>query len=249
LQLANQPASNTRALMPTHTIKRQATDAEMQFLKNLLKAHPTAARRWKDGAENALVTSAAALLALVVIWLGLAWLFRVLFSIEFGMRSNVAIWVVGIGAPICAVYAVVSSIRWVSAWPDSSASISADIAADSVDEEHYEFAAAKSFEEPEHGGLIYFLRTSEDTVLTLYDYEGMELGAQNEESTKSSLVPRSALVMVRAPHSGFVISKTFSGSTLECGQSLELSADPKDWPESDVYCDIPWSELESRLAA
>lgn len=235
--------------MPTHTIKRQATDAETQFLKNLLKAHPTAARRWKEGAENALVTSAAALLALVLVWLGLAWLFRVFFSIEFGMHSNAAIWVVGVGAPICLVYAVLSSIRWVRAWPDSSASVSTDIASDSVDEEHYELTAAKSFEDPEHGGLIYFLRTSDDKVLTLYDYEGLELGAQNEESSKRSLVPRSTLVMVRAPHSGFVISKTFSGSALECGRSLELSADPKDWPESDVYCDIPWSELEPRLAA
>lgn len=234
--------------MPTHTINRQATDGEIRFLKNLLTAHPTVARRWKEGAENALVTSAAALLALVVIWFGLAWLFRVFFSIEFGMRSSAAIWVVGLGAPICAVYAVVSSIRWVRSWPDSSNSVSADIASHSVDEEHYEFAAAKSFEDPEHGGLIYFLRTSEDKVLTLYDYEGVELGAQNDESKKRCLVPRSTLVMVRAPHSGFVISKKFSGSALECGQSLELSADPKDWPESDVYCDIPWPELESRLA-
>lgn len=116
-----------------------------------------------------------------------------------------------------------------------------------VQEERYAFTAAKRFQEPEHGGLIYFLRTVEGKVLTMFDAESQDLAMSEQDPLTSSFRSMSELVMVRSPNTGFVIGQTFSGDPLELGPPLEIEADPKDWPESETYCDMPWADLASRL--
>jgi hypothetical protein len=235
--------------MPSQVVQRVATSAELAFLEKTLRDATTNVRRWKQGGENALVLWAVSLLGLVVIWLAFAWVVRKLFFFDVGLHSAAAVWVLGIGTPICAVYAGISSTRWVRSWKDYRPLLQADIAAGQVTEEHYGFTSAKRFQEPEHGGLIYFLRTTEDKVLTLFDHESQDLGAQGGDPLKSSFVPRSELVMVRAPKTGLVIDKTFAGALLEAGEPVELSVGPKHWPESESCVNIAWSELESRLGS
>jgi hypothetical protein len=213
----------------------------------MLRNAPSGAQRWKRGGENTLVLWAATMLALVILWLALAWLARKILGVEFGPQSAATVWVIGIGGPLCLTYAVLSSIRWVKQGRDSRPFLRTDIEAGRVVEEHYVFTAAKRFQEPEHGGLFYFLRTAEGKVLTLVDPESQDLGASNEDPMKSSFAPRSKLVIVRAPASGVVISKDFSGTLLDAGAPVELSLHPRHWPESESYCSIPWDELESRL--
>jgi hypothetical protein len=65
---------------------------------------------------------------------------------------------------------------------------------------------------------------------------------------KSDFDPRSELLIVRAPKTGFVISKQFPGASLDVGDPHELVIEPKLWPETEAYCDIPWDELERRLS-
>jgi len=233
--------------MPSHIIPRPATEAEQSFLRETYAKAPTTARRRKMGIENALVMWASSLLTTVVIWLGIAWLARKLFDADFGIRSPVAIWIWGIAIFLTAVFAVVSSVRWISAWKDHRPLLQADIDASQVAEEHYVFTAAKRFQESEYGGFIYFLRTADDKVFTLFDHESQDLGAQGGDPLKSSFVPRSSLIMVKAPKSDWVISKNFSGEVLEAGDPIELVLSPKEWPESERYCKIPWAELDAKL--
>lgn len=235
--------------MPSHIVQRLATEAEQAFLRKTHAEAPTTARRRKLGIENALVLWAASLLATVVIWLVVSWLARRLFDADFGLRSPAAIWIWGAAILLTAVFAVVSSVRWISSWKDHRPLLQADIDAAQVAEEHYVFTAAKRFQEPEHGGLIYFLRTADDKVFTLFDHESQDLGAQDGDPLKSSFVPRTSLIMVKAPQSDWVISKHFSGEVLQAGDPADLDLDPKDWPESESYCHIPWAELEARLGA
>ena len=235
--------------MPSRVVQRGATSAELAFLEKTLRDAPTNVRRWRQGAENALVLWAVSLLGLVIIWLASAWTVCKLFSADFGLHSPAAIWVLGIGTPICAIYAGISSTRWIRNWKDYRPLLQADIAVRQVIEEHYSFTSAKRFQEPEHGGLIYFLRTKEDKVLTLFDHESQELGVQGGDPLKSSFVPKSELVMVRAPKTGFVINKTFAGARLEAGEPVEIFVGPKHWPESENFVSIPWTELESRLGS
>ena len=233
--------------MHSHVVQRPATEAERAALEKMLANAATTRRRWKQGIENALVLWAASLLGLVVIWLAFAWLGRKLFDVEFGLHSSAMIWVLGVATPLCAVYAAVSSVRWIRDWTDYRPLLRADIEGAQVSEEHYVFTEAARFQEPEHGGLIYFLRTVEDKVLALFDYESQESGTQDGDPLKSSFRPKSKLVMIRAPKATFVISKVFSGEALEVGDPIDLAVAPKEWPESESYCSIPWAELEARL--
>ena len=56
------------------------------------------------------------MLLLVLVWLSIAWLARLIFDIHFGLNNPAAIWVVALGTPACAVYAVISSVRWAMGW-------------------------------------------------------------------------------------------------------------------------------------
>ncbi|MES1264651.1 MAG: hypothetical protein ABUU24_03245, partial [Variovorax sp.] len=238
---------NEPRTMPSRVIQRQATPAELELLANVLRNSATAVRRWKQGVENALVLWAASLLGVVVIWLAAAWVARKVVNAEFGLSSPAAVWLVAVVAPLCGIYAAVSSVRWVRGWKDYRPLLRADIEGAKVQEEHYVFTEAKRFQEPEHGGLIYFLRTTEGKVLTLFDHESQDLGTQERDPLTSSFRPMSALVMVRAPKTGFVVGKSFAGAPLEVGPPVTLDVDPKYWPESESYCSIQWAELESRL--
>jgi hypothetical protein len=233
--------------MSSHTIRRPATTEELALLQTLLGNAATTARRWRAGLENALVLWAFSLLIIVVAWLTVAWLVRRALGIDFGLQSPAAIWILGFATPACAAYAVFSSVRWVMGWKEVRPLLRADLAAAEVVEEHYIFDAAKRFQEPEHGGLFYFLRTPQGQVLTLYDPESQDLAMRDEAPFASSLKPSSRLVMVRAPETGWVISKAFTGEPLEVGDPVELDAAPERWPENEQYCSIPWSQLEAVL--
>lgn len=235
--------------MPSRVVSREASSAEMAYLEKLLGDAPTTGRRWMQGAENALVFTAASMLALVVVWLGLAWLGRKLFALEFGLHSGAILWIVGVGGPACLICAIVSSTRWIKGWPDYRPLLRADIDNRKIEEEHYIFTEARRFQEPEHGGLIYFLRTPDDKVFTFFDGESQDLGVQDADPLESSFFPQQSLVIARAPVSRFVISREFSGPALEVGAPMELIAEPDDWPETEEYCGIPWADLQSRLGS
>lgn len=232
---------------PGHVLRRKATEAERAALQSLLRKAATPVRRWIIGAVNAVVMFAGSLLGVVIVWMVLAWLAAKLFNVEYGLRSPVAIWVLGVAIPVCAGYAIVSSVGWVRAWHDHRPELRTDAEEALVDEEQYVFQEAKRFQEPEHGGLFYFLRTSDDRVFALFDHESQDLGCQEGDPLKSSFRPMSHLVLVRAPQTRIVVGSTFSGFPLESGDPIDLVLAPEEWPESESYCAIPWFELESRL--
>lgn len=123
--------------------------------------------------------------------------------------------------------------------------LQADLDAGRVLEEEYEFTAAKRLQEPEHGGLIYFLLTTDSRVLVLYDTESQDIGVRGKDPLSSSFRPCRRLTMVRAPQAGFALSKNFSGETLDAGDPLELTVPPKRWPADEEFCDVHWENLEA----
>ncbi|PTT77797.1 hypothetical protein DBR42_24675 [Pelomonas sp. HMWF004] len=233
--------------MPHRTHQRIASANELAFLRDHLAGTPTTALRWRRGAGNALVLWAVSLLGFVIVWSAAAWLAYRIAGIDCGLHSAVAPWLLGIATPLCAVYAVGSSVLWISRCKDYRSSLAADIAAAQVIEEHYVFDAARQFREPEHGGLIYFLRATDGRVLTLDGDPGRSLDDQDDDPLISSCRPMPKLILVRAPQTGGVISRTFSGEPLELSDPIELHAPPEQWPETEAYCGIPWPQLERML--
>jgi hypothetical protein len=235
--------------MTTIFSQRPATPDELESLEKLIAQAPTSVKRLKRGAGNAIVLWAASLLAVVVVWLVLGWMAGKALNLSIGLHSSATVWLVSFATPLCAVFAVLSSIKWGRGWPDYGPQLREDLTQARVTEERYVFAEAKRFQEPEHGGLIYFLRSTENEVFTTYDYESQTLGVDDNEPLQSSYRPQSNMLIVRAPKSGFVLSSKSSGTELSVGTPVELTAGPKEWPEADKVCHIPWEHLEQRLGS
>jgi hypothetical protein len=227
---------------------RAMSESERKFLEEILEAAPGSGRRWWQGAANALILFAVLMLVFAVAWRIVGWLARATADLDIGWNSPAAPWILFLGGVTCAAYAIVSSVRWVRRWTDTRPLIRADLAGGQVMDETYSFTAAKRFQEPEHGGLIYFLRTRDDKVFVLYDSESQDLGVQDEDPLKSTFRPCTNLVMVRAPKTGYVISKQFSGESLSLSEPRELTLGPEKWPEQETCCEIPWEKLEARLS-
>jgi len=232
-----------------HGHQRPATPEEQAAIRKLFSSAPTTAARLKQGIENAFVLWATSLLALVVVWLLLGWLAGKVWNVHLGLRSTETLWVMALATPACAVFAVASSIKWVRTLPDYRPLLRQDLADSLVNEERYIFAEARRFQEPEHGSFIYFLHTTEDEVFTVYDYESQTLGLDDQDPLQSAYRPRTQLVVVRAPNSGLVLSSLGSGAPLEVGAPIDLTVGTEKWPKPETLCDIPWSELELRLAS
>lgn len=235
--------------MPTGFSQRAATPAERAALEKLLASAPTAATRLKQGAGNALVLWAASLLGILVVWLVLGWVAGKVLGVSLGLRSTATLWVVGLATPTCAVFAVISSARWVRNWAGYRPQLREDLAESHVNEERYIFTEAMRFQEPEHGGLVYFLRSVEDEVFTMYDHGSQVLGVDGKDPLHSSYRPQSGLLIVRAPKSGFVLSSQASGAALNVAAPIELAVGPEKWPETETLCNIPWNQLEAQLGS
>ncbi|MFG6457386.1 hypothetical protein [Roseateles sp. BYS96W] len=233
--------------MPSRHERRRATAEEQDFLQAALRTAPTSWRRWRLGVENAVVLWAGSLLGCVLAWWGIAWLVHRAFDLDVGMHGAAAAWILSIAVPACALLAMLSSWRWVQRWPDFRPSLAADLAACEVVAEHYEFDAVKCFQEPEHGGRLYFFRTLEGDVLVLDDISSRAPGRTTPACSVNQPSPRSKLVLVRAPRSGWIISQACDGEVLDVGEPVELAVAPEYWPAAEALCGIPWDELESRL--
>ena len=212
-----------------------------------LASWPGTADRWRRGAGNAFVGWAVSLLGVTLAWLALGWVAGQLFGVKAGLQAPATRWFLALAVPACAVFGIVSSVRWVRGWRDLRPQLKADVAAAEVLEERYVFEQAKRFQEPEHGGLGYFLRTAEGLVFTSYDFESQQLGANDEDPLTSRYRPQARLVIVRAPSSGLVLCRQASGAILNAGEPVEIGVDPDQWPPDDEPCSIPWDQLEVQL--
>ncbi len=221
--------------------------AERQPLERAAHAAGGPLRRWRLAATHAFVVGGASLMLVFVLWLSVSWPARVMGGRDIGLQSPFAPWIAGIGIPLCVLYAAISTARWLAGHRDARPSLVADLERGEIVEETHRFSEAKRFQEPEHGGLIYFLRAPDDRAFVVYDSVSQDLGVQGEDPLTSPFRPRSGLTLVRAPHSGIVLETSFSGEPLAVGAPIELAASPRDWPEADAYCAIPWDQLERRL--
>lgn len=54
--------------------------------------------------------------------------------------------------------------------------------------------------------------------------------------------------MVRAPRTGFVIRKEFSGAPLDPGELHDMDDAREKWPDDESLCDIAWDGLEKHFS-
>ena len=113
--------------MSMHQFKRKMLSDEREYLENILNVSPSDTKRVIEGIQNALVLWAASLLGIVIVWLIVAWLIGLISNLNLGIKSQYAIWIISVGAILCAVYTTISSIRWVRSWEDARPKLKEDL--------------------------------------------------------------------------------------------------------------------------
>lgn len=217
---------------------------ERALLETTLRNAPA---RWKVAAENIVVLWGSSMLAFVLCWAAVAWIGRLTFAVNIGWKAQFAPLVLLVGGTGTIVLSVMSTVRWLKPSRVYRSLVRTDLAENAVVEKQLTFVEAKVLREPEHGGLMYFFRTSDDRVFVIYDHESQDLGVEVKDPRASAFQPRAQLSLVMAPMSRVSLSKTFSGPPLTAGNVMELAADPKQWPASDEFCGVAWHELEDRF--
>jgi hypothetical protein len=104
---------------------------------------------------------------------------------------------------------------------------------------------AKVLQEPEHGGLFYFLKTQDDQVFVMFDYESQDLGTKGQDPFASSFSLKRSLRVVRTPIARSPVSEEFSGDSLDVHDATDMTAHPDKWPEPEQFDEIAWSEIET----
>jgi hypothetical protein len=225
--------------------QRAMTEQERAHLRESLRNAPSL---WKLGIGNSVPVWAVSMFGFLALWTLIAWASNALFALHIGWRSSYALWILAAGALACAALAIASTLRWLKSSGEYRSLAQADLDNGVVMDEHLEFLAAKRFQEPEHGGLMYLALTTDNRVFTLYDHESQRLGLTGRDPLTSSFQPSTQLRIVRAPLTRFAIAKTISGVPLVADIAGELTVPPEQWPEPDEFCDIPWHELERRFS-
>jgi len=230
-------------------MERKLSAAEKAYLEDLLSKLPTGRRRTKEAVENFFVMLALLTLVGVLIWAAIGWLTRKTADLDIGWSSEHAIPITISVVAVAAIYSAYSTTRWMKSWPDSRQPLRDDLEAGLVSEEQLTVLEAKVLQEPEHGGLIYFLRSDDDRVFVLYDRESLDLAMTDEDPMGSSFEPQSIVTIVRAPQSGFTIESSFSGENINVHGPSEMTASPDKWPEDEEYSLIPWGQIEQQLCS
>jgi hypothetical protein len=218
---------------------RSASDSERSALEAVLRnLHQSRSQRLKLLFGPAFTL----LLLLCLLWAVLYWVCGKFFGLDLGLHSAAAPWMAGVAV---LVLLTVVGPEVLQTFRRSSAAIGvlqADLASGTVEDMTIHITDAMRLQEPEHGGLLYFLRTSDERVYVQFDYASQGPG-------KSSYLPRDTLNVVRTRHGAHVLASVFTGDPVQIAHQGRLTAKPAQWPEPDTFCATPWNKLLSTYAA
>jgi len=230
--------------MTVSIVKRPMSDSEREFLSSTGKGSLDLSY------FGALAWGGAMLMFVYVFaWKFVAWIVRRVSGAEIGWDGPTAPWILAAGIAACALFIGREVTRALLRARRGGQERRRELAAGEVLEESYEFSEARRFQEPEHGGMIYFLRSTGTGVFVVYDHESQDLGVEGRNPLDSSFRPSAVMQLVRSPVREFVISRRFSGPVLDPGDPRVLTLNPRYWPDPDTWWKHPWAELDKRLSS
>ena len=234
--------------MPSSAIDRPISESEKNKLEEFLASIPSDSLRWQAGAKNAIVAWSALMLLISLVWLTTAWIVNWITGVNFGLHSEHAVTILATTAMVVAAVTFTAFVKGIRSWKSPASEVRQELKSGTVREDRLEIVAVKRFQEQEHGGLIYFLLTTDQQVMAMYDAESQDLGVNKEDPLSSSFTVRQELTIVRTPIRRMTLDTKFSGKILNAGSPIELTVTPNMWPEDAEFCQIKWEELESHYS-
>lgn len=230
--------------MDMRSLERDMTADERKQLEGLAKESVISRFDYRKRGNVLFDTGSMLSLAAVVSWLLIAWVVRLFTGFDFGWNSPWGMTIVWSLIGLSFFYATFNIMRGGRPVSPENIGIAADLRAGKVRVEEIEFVDIKGFEEPEHGGFLYFLKTTDDRVFAALDYESQTLAINDEDPLTSPDRPRRLLKLVTAPISGQCLNFRFSGDLLECSQWFVLTADLERWPDFESFVAVDWNDLD-----
>lgn len=126
--------------------------------------------------------------------------------------------------------------------------IHADLALGEVLEERFQVAGVKLFQESEHKAFLLFIHLSNGRTLVLYDHLSFDGQGNRSWDDPPMMEVREALCRITFPNSKFQ-SWDFSGEIVPLPTKLEMTNDPKKWPEDESWCRVKWENIERHYGA
>lgn len=184
-----------------------------------------------------------------MLWLLLNWLLGLIITFDFGWNSqyrNYIFWsIVGLSY----LYLFVEVAK--SCGPDSKTreAIKKDLAKNIVKVSEYPISEVKVFEEPEHGGFIYFVRTFDSKVIALFDSESQDLSIDGEDPNNSPYKIRNILKISRTPIANHIVDEEFSGDIVAIPELKLFTDNTNIWPEHADLIKCKWENINAKYGA
>ena len=185
----------------------------------------------------------------ISIWLFFNWFVGLFLDFDFGWGSEYRNVILISIVLLCFGFLSFEIIRRET--PDKALrnKINKDLSAGVLEIIEYEIKSLKVFEEPEHGGFIYFLLTADDEVLVMYDSESQDLSIDDQDPMSSSFLPRRMLKISKTIYSDIIVSEEFLGDLIEFPELEVMTAKTSIWPEHGKIVRCKWDKIESKYAS
>jgi hypothetical protein len=135
-----------------------------------------------------------------------------------------------------------SSMRDKKRVTNINSKINLDLKNNIVQEENFNITDILCFEEIEHGGLAYFLKTDENKVLFIMDYTSPCDEERTLEQKQKDFFPAKQFKLVKAPMSEVILSVTFSGERFVTSDIYSFG-DIDQIPEHGTYVNCDWEDI------
>ncbi len=229
--------------MPTVRVIRRITAEEREAASNL---EPEAASGWMD--RDLMSFAGGAAFVLFILFLIASGIITVAgHLLDSPMVSSWMDWAIpfgSIGSLVGGIglagHARVREMRGI-------AHIRRSLRGDQVRAATYDIVAVKRYQESEHGGLVYLLRTDDGQVLSVFDSESQLLGVDGKDPLSSSFRPKSRVELVETLDRRCFIQETWSGAELSVPDPLPLNQ--SRWPEHGEIVKVVWEQCDRHFGS
>lgn len=233
------------------------TEPQQRYLKQALSTLPTPKKQTLKAALNTAVFWVFISVGLCVLWFISSLIIAAIVDLDIGISSSYSTFIFSAIIMLAGLFAINSTRKWLRESGSLYSLIQSDLTLKSIKEENYKVLGIKCFKEPEHNGLIYFLKLAasptlqtesdsliEDKIRVIYDYESQSKSIESQRL----LIVKSSLTILIGVHSDIVLENNFSGTVMTQIDHFDLTIPPERWPSPDSWLSADWQSLETSYA-
>ncbi len=181
-------------------------------------------------------------------WLSINWVAGLVGTYNFGWHSTYGSYIFWGLAIVSFLYSCIEVSRCKTPKSEFYKDLKKDIAKKVVEVTEYCIKNVKIFEDPKHGGYIYFLLTYNNEIVVFFDSESQDLAIGGYNPKDSAFKPRKTLKIHRTLFAKYIVSEEFIGDPLEFSESKLFISNTKKWPEHGQILHCNWNRIDFKYS-